>query len=382
MRWDLNPKRLYELFVGHKGSHIEWVNNRWVRIFSPLTPHKIKLHKEHEIAVGSYPIYIKDGIDRCKWICLDIDSHKRVTKEEKEEIKKKYPKTWKLEFHKLIKKYKKDIDIGRKGRQRQFCYYLVNHSEDFFKTDSFMFEDSGGGFHIWIFPEPDTPLEHCGRYIEYIKPRILKEYRFFFPDNGAPEIYPKQYSTSHLEEKCGNGVRIPFGKNIGKDYITKVLIDKTGTTDIAALSSLYTGSDVTKIKEDVGKREKDELYDKQTVKGDAEFWYYYPLIRPCYKKIMDGQVQTLDRHGHYMRISMCHELSYHKVPFELIIDSFDKQFDYDPITSREQVESIVRGKQGDWRWSCQKIKDLGYCTEEDCKYEFKKYREGKYKIRF
>ena len=73
-----------------------------------------------DIAVGSYPIYKKDDIDYCKWICLDVDSHKRVTKEEEEQLKIDFPKTWKIELHKLIKKYKKEIDTLRKFRQGQY----------------------------------------------------------------------------------------------------------------------------------------------------------------------------------------------------------------------------------------------------------------------
>lgn len=383
MRCSLNTKEIHNLFVGNKESYIEWKNNRWVRVFFSLTPHKIRKHLEHKTAVGSYPIYIKDGIDYCKWICLDIDSHRRVSKEQEEQLQKDYPETWKLELHKLIKKYKKEIDYDRKKEQRIFCNMVTGNSKYYLLTDKFLYEDSGGGFHIWIFPEPCTKLEDCGRYIEYIKPVLRMFYKQLIPNNGDIEIYPKQYSTSHLNEKCGNGVRIPFGKNIGKDYITKVLKYNIGTTSITALSALYSGPDVTKMAEDVGKRDDDHLYEKQSLKGDLEFWSYSPLIRPCYKKIMDGQLQTFDRHGHFMRVSMCHELDAHKVPRYLIPQSFEKQFDYDPPKSEEQVESILRGKMGDWRWSCNKIKELGYCTEgENCKYEFKRYREGKYRIRF
>lgn len=371
------------MFVGNKESHIEWKNGRWTRVFSPITLHKIKKHLQHEIAIGSYPIYIKDNIDYCKWICIDIDSHRKVSREQKKHLKEEFPDTWKIKLHKLIKYYKKEIDQERKIRQRGFCDGVTNNSNYFLLTNRFFYEDSGGGFHIWIFPEPYTTLEDCGKYIEHIKPNLKKIYKEFFPDNGDFEIYPRQYSTSHLDEKCGNGVRIPFGKNIGKNYITRVLKYNIGTTPVATLSTLYSGPDVTKMAEDVGRREDDRLYEKQILKGDLEFWGYSPLIRPCYRKIMDGQLQTFDRHGHMMRLSMCHELNTHRVPRYLIPRAFEKQFDYDPGTSEEQVESVLRNKTGDWRWSCNKIKELGYCTEgEDCKYVFKKYREGKYRIRF
>ena len=222
-----------------------------------------------------------------------------------------------------------------------------------------------------------------GRYIELIKLNLKKVYKEFFPNNGDIEIYPKQYSTAHLGEKCGNGVRIPFGKNIGKDYITRVLKMNIGFTPITAISQLYTGPDVTRMKEDVGKREDNQLYNKQDVRQNLQFWYYYPRIRPCYRKIMDGQLQTLDRHGHMMRVSMCHELDFHKVPRHIIPQLFEQQFDFELSTSQDQVDSILGGKTGDWRWSCNKIKELGYCTEgENCKYDFRKYRTGKYKIRF
>ena len=369
--------------MGNKESYIEWKDGRWVRVFTPLTPHKIRKHLEHIVAVGSYPIYIKDKRDYCKWICIDIDSHRRVSKEQEEQLRIDYPNEWRVEFHKLIKKYKKEIDQDRKSKQKDFCDTLINSSDYYLLTDKLLYEDSGGGFYIWIFPEPYTLLKDCGRYIEYIKPNIKKIYKEFFPNNGDIEVYPKQYSTVHLDEKCGNGVRIPFGKNIGKDYITKVLKYNIGTTPVATLSALYSGPDVINMVEDMGKREDNYLYDKQIIKGDLEFWSYSPLIRPCYRKIMDGQLQTFDRHGHMMRLSMCHELSTHKVPKYLIPRSFEKQFDYVPSKSEEQVNSALRNKTGDWRWSCNKIKELGYCTEgENCKYEFKRYREGKYKIRF
>ena len=57
----MNVRDLYKFFVGNKESHIMWQENRWVRIFAPLTPNKIKQHIEHNIAVGCYPIYIKDS---------------------------------------------------------------------------------------------------------------------------------------------------------------------------------------------------------------------------------------------------------------------------------------------------------------------------------
>lgn len=378
----MNLKQLFNLFVGNKDSHIEWIENRWVRIFAPLTPHKIKKHLAHEIAVGCYPIYIKNESDYCKWICIDIDSHYRVSNDERERLKKEFPKNWKLEYHKLIKKYKKRIDGERKAEQKKFCDHITNNWKEYLLSDKFLYEDSGGGFHIWIFPEMDTPLEDCGRYIELIKPKISKLYKEYFPGNGSPEIYPKQYSTSHLEEKCGNGVRMPFGKNIGKDYITNVIKADIKTTPVSTLSSLYTGPSVINIKEDVGKREKEDVFDKQDIKTSLEFWYHYPLIRPCFKDIMDGQTQTLDRHGHKMRMAMAHELNHHKVPKYVIINAFENQFDFDSVKSLVQINSVLRNKNGDWRYSCKKIKDLGYCTKEECNYDFKQYRKGKYKIRY
>ena len=218
---------------------------------------------EHKFAIGSYPIYIKDGNEYCKWICIDVDSHKRVPKELRDKIRNDYPKTWKLEIIKIQRIYRKLIDEDIKKIQYDFALDISMYSSEYFDTNknSVFMEDSGGGFHIWILLEDNTLLEEAGKYIEMIKPKIIMKYREYIENGEDPEFYPKQYTLSHLDEKCGNGVRLPFGKNIGKNY--------------QIVQRLFPGSEVTWLN-DKGKYTRVMKHGRRI--GDIETVFGKPRI--------------------------------------------------------------------------------------------------------
>jgi len=370
---------IYSLFVGNKKAYIEWFNGRWVRRYSSITPHKIKQHTEHKIAIGSYPIYQKDGKEYCKWICIDVDSHKRVPKHIRDRIRTDFPKTWKLEIIKITRTYRKLIDQDIKKIQYKFALEVAMYSSEYFKTrkNCVFMEDSGGGYHIWVLLEDNTLLEDAGKYIEMIKPKLIKKYREYIENGEDPEFYPKQYTLSHLDEKCGNGVRLPFGKNIGKDYSTKIicgLINKAEKLNIINITQYYTGPDIMSLSPGVSRRDEWEEYKPQEIDDKLFFWFSFPRIRPCFKKLMDGTTQCYDTHGHRMRMAMCHECNFYRMPKELVINSYHNQFDYDEAYSRVQVDSVLTSTAlRDPRYSCRKIKELGYCHEfKGCNYKFGK----------
>ena len=364
--------KLYDIFVGNKENHIEWDDTRWIRRYSPITPHLLKEHIDHEIAIGSYPIYTVDNVDYCKWICMDVDAHQRVPKELRDKIKKEFPDAWKARLKSVEKKYKKGVDEKLKMLQHIFCSNVASNL-DLLKCErkNILYENSGGGFHIWIFLKPYTTLENVGKYIETVKPEINKLYKELTNDSDLPEFYPKQYSTEHLEQKCGNGVRIPFGKNKGKDRITEVYhpnnLNDIVPLDVIPIAEAYEGPDIKEVSPGFCAREEVEIYDKEEIGSMVEFWYYFPYIRPCFKSVMDGSTQCYNTHGHRMRMALVHELVYYDAPKHVICECFKNQYDYDPTYTRLQVDSILRSSRGHWKYSCDKIKQIGYC-ENDCRY--------------
>lgn len=381
--YSISPIKIYNFFVGNKRTHIEWEDVCWVRRFTPITPKKIRDHLKHDLCIGSYPIYYKDDKEYCKWICIDVDSHKRIPEKIKKEIMEKYPDKWRVAYSRLKKEYKKKIDYETKKLQRDFCSKIVLNQEKYLLTDknSVILEDSGGGFHIWILLDDYTLLLDAGKYMETIKEEICELYSKMVPEQELPEFYPKQYKTDHLDKDCGNGVRIPFGKNIGKNYITEILygnIDKLEKVNIKSIADNYKGPDVTRTCKIVCRREVLEEFEEQEVDRQLEFWLFYPRIRPCFKRIMNGITQCYNEHGHKMRMAMVHELQYAGVPEHLIPLCFENQLDYNPETTKVQVFSLL--KKGDWRWSCLKIRKLGYCHE--CKKNMERFEGYEPKIRY
>ena len=374
---EITPQQTYDLFVGNKNAYIEWCDGRWVRRYSSITPHKIKNHMEHKIAIGSYPIYQDNGNEYCKWICIDVDSHKRVPKELRDRIRKNYPKTYKLEIKKLERQYRKLIDEDIKKIQYDFALEISMYSADYFKTKNncvFM-EDSGGGYHVWILLKDNTLLQDAGKYIEMIKPKIIEKYLEYIDCGELPEFYPKQYTLVHLDEKCGNGVRLPFGKNIGKNYSTKIIcgiIQKAEKLDVSDIIKYYKGPAIDSFSPTISRRENGEEYEPQEIDDKLFYWFVFPRIRPCFKKILDGTTQCYDTHGHRMRMAMCHELNFFRCPRDLIVKSFRNQFDYDEHYSAIQVDSILSSTNlRDARYSCNKVKELGYCYK-GCEYKYRK----------
>jgi len=366
----MNLNRFYDLFVGNKQNHIVWNDGRWIRADFPITPHLLKEHFSYKKAIGSYPIYKEDNIDYCKWVCIDVDSHMRVPKQMRKQIKKQ--PNWKFKLLKLENEYKRKIDENKKNAQRQFCLYLAESK--LLLVDNILVEDSGGGFHIWILLKDHTTLEDAGKYIQTIKPEVNAYYSLCFPllkGTELPEFYPKQYTTEHLEESLGNGVRLPNGKNIGKDAHCEMLygdLETINQNDIKHIADKYNGPDVTTLNGASSKRKEVEYYEPQEVDEKLKFWLYFPRIRPCMKKIITGETQCYSTHGHNMRMALVHECAYFKMPVSLMPYLFRNQYDFDEDYSRLQVKSILKGGSNDRRYSCKKIKELGYC-ENECEYE-------------
>lgn len=366
--WDkYDPRLLYNLFVGNKNNHIIF-EDTWKRSFLPISLNLILKHLRHEIAIGSYTIYYNGGnIPYAKWICLDIDSHERVPAKIRQEIWEEYEdKTAKLILKKLEKEYAKRVNITLKDSHFQVVNFLYDNSIKLLgvPNEYIIAEDSVGGYHIWIFLKEYTTLEDVGKWVYKYREKINEAYKEIVSDDEEyPEIYPKQYTTDHLSQGLGNGVRLPLGYNFNKEGSSKIL-----RGDLKSVMKFDLHGLVKDIKIDVKdmngiscRREVAEIYDEKELPQSLDFWEELP-IRECFKWVMNGKTQCFGEHGHFMRMALVHECRHFKMPEEVIIDCFRNQYDFDYEITKAQIESVLySSNRKDGRYSCDKIKSIGYC---------------------
>lgn len=364
----MNPKRMYELFVGDKNNHILY-QEVWKRNFFPITINTIFKHMRHELAIGSYPIYKQDDETYCRWVCIDIDSHALVPHEYRKEIRETYDdKTAKLILKKLEKEYKKRVNLETKEIQEKFVRYLYENSYQllWIPNKYMVLEDSVGGFHLWIFLKDKTLLEDVGKLVYEIKPIINEEYRKMLDDDAdTPEFYPKQYSVKHLHKGMGNAVRLPLGYNFGKGAASKILAGDLETVEKFDVQPLIQNVEIEGGVESMNgihsTRTVVEVYDPQNVDEVFDFWMEFP-IRECFKMIIRGETQCFGEHGHFMRMALVHELKFIGMPRDKIFFAFKTQYDFNEETTREQIRSVLDSTtRKDGRYSCDKIRQLGYC---------------------
>ena len=367
VEWEkYDPKLLYDLYVGNKKNHIIF-EETWKRSFLPISINLILKHLRHEIAIGSYSIYYNSSIvPYARWICIDVDSHERVPKQVREEIWDEYDeKTAKLILKKLEKEYSKRVNQEVKNKHLKFVNYLYDHSIDVLgiSNEHMILEDSVGGFHLWILLEPYTTLEDVGKWVYKYRPFMNRDYRELLSDDEFPEIYPKQYTVDHLGQGLGNGVRLPLGYNFNKGGGSRLLRGDFEKVKKFKLHDLVKDVvvDVSELNGVRCRRETSEVYNEKELPASLDFWEELPM-RECFKWIMNGKTQCFGEHGHFMRMALVHEGKYVRMPKDIIVDCFKNQYDFDEAITRIQVDSIVNStNRRDGRYSCDKIKQIGYC---------------------
>lgn len=370
--------KIFKLFVGNKHTHIVYDDEvgTWKRSYTPISLSILLRHLRHKLAIGSYPIYRCGNKNCCKWICIDIDSHERIPSRYRKEVREEYDeKTAKYILKKLEKEYAKRTNEELKKKHFKIVKILYDESIKYLGIPNkyMITEDSVGGYHIWIFLKDNTLLEDVGKWVYTYRDNIYELYsEYIEEDDEMPEIYPKQFSLTHLNKKVGNGVRLPLGYNFGKQGASEILkgsIDEVEKYDLHELVK-DIDLDVEKLNGFHCKRTKEEIYKEQDIPMDLDFWMEMP-IRPCFKWIINGKTQCYGEHGHIMRMALVHECKYYKMPLDVIIKCFENQYDHDPIITRAQVESVINSSNiKDGRYSCYKIKQLGYC-HKNCEYEKK-----------
>lgn len=327
----ITANRLFNFFVGNKHRHILWTDSGWISSPFPISINLILKHMRYDIAIGSYPIYENgDGRNYCKWLCIDVDAH---TDEDRM-----------LYLEDLINNI-----------------YIELLSDEGIPQDSMLLEFSGGGYHLWIFLEEKTTLEMASKFAYVIKER-LKEYDF----GGYVELYPKQFTTEHLEKGLGNAVRLPCGKNLGKGVESQII--RGNIEDIIQFNTdKYV--DIEVPEEDLGEylepRVNAEVFPPMDVDEELAFWLEFPL-KPCIKMIITGQTRCHGApHAHKIRMATVHECNHYKMPIDVIVKAFKNQPDYVEEKTRKQVLSVLRtSRRVDSRYGCDKIRAMGYCHKE------------------
>jgi len=371
----ISPQRMYDLFVGNKKNHIIF-EKVWKRSFFPISINLIMRHMRHDVAIGSYAIYKEDGNNYCKWICIDLDSHERVPVNIRHDVWDEYedqPKVAKLILKKLEKEYSKKIDQNIKAEYLRMIEELYNRNETLswkwlgIPNEYIVLEDSVGGYHLWIFLEDKTPLEDVGKWVFNVIDRMIILHDEFFLDAEYPEYYPKQYGTKHLDKGLGSGVRLPLGYNFNKKGASKILRGDLKTVKKFDLHNLVKDWEVPDYQIErfnrSCRRQDIEVYNAQEIPLTLDFYMELP-IRSCLKRIITGETQCFDNHGHLIRMALVHECKYIKMPKEVMIDCFKNQYDFDEEKTQAQLDSVLdSSNRKDGRYGCHTIRELGYCHE-------------------
>lgn len=373
-------KKIKDDFIGNKKAYIIWdeEKDRWRRSYISISDKAIRYHLDHYISIGSYAIYYKDDVPYCKWICVDIDSHGlEVPEKVKKEIREEHDgELAEKVLDRVENEYDKKIDKESKKIQEEFVNFLFQNSYYFFKTDQkhLIVEDSGGGYHIWIILKEDTPLEEVGKYLYIVRRRINWFYKQMANGCDMPEYYPKQYTTDHLEQGLGNGVRLPKGKNIKRDYVCKIIlgdfmnIKRTDITNKFSDWNINIDDVEAAVFEDNDNSEHNlKLSEGKRVTNDWYFWLEWPL-RPCFKKIITGEIKCHKvPQSHKARMALVQEMKYFDIPFNVMVEAFKNQPDFNRSKTIQQIKSVLRSSKGKtWRYSCSKIQQMGFCLKKLC----------------
>lgn len=158
-------ERFKKLFVSRSDTFaLQLPDGSYVRVERPLEDGDLLRHLRGEQVVGVYQL---DRDSRVRWVCFDFDAHGGG----KEEAKANALRL--LSYLRGMRAYEKAC----------------------------LLEDSGGGYHVWLFFAEPVPASGA----KYLAERLL---------DGAgvrAEVFPKQEALP--EEGFGSLVKLPLGRN-------------------------------------------------------------------------------------------------------------------------------------------------------------------------
>lgn len=395
-----NWRNFYNLFIGNSNAYaIQKKDGNWTVIKSKTTKDIIESHLRQETTIGSYYAYTRNRIERCKWLCIDLDLHffeledgtiidnskkiesvkfpikikgKKSAFISKEQMLKYYWQksgiiTYETEYinKKRVRKEKLRIEANEldklDGLSKQIKHFLISFYN--INPENVWREKSGRGYHVWIFLKSLTTLKRAFDFRENIR----KKLRLFF-NIDTDDIFPKQGSLKGLVKALGNFVKLPLSINRKSNTFCEMLDDFT-------LNKVIEGFEITKLIKNIkqfenyerkieNREEKELNLIKWTPLENVDNHFFYSRLRPCLKAIVQGRPTHGTGNGHYIRMQVANELFKLKAPIEVRVNAFKNHVDFDPDKTRYQcldLEMRARRNNRFFVAKCENIAREGWC---------------------
>jgi len=373
------------LFVGNSAAYgLQDENGKWHSIKKRVTLDLIVRHLKRELTIGSYNVHKANGLEYCSWLCVDIDKHGGDAVANADEIVPEVA-----------------------------AYLIAIYS---LPEESVLVEDSGGGYHVWLFLSPKTTLKRAFSLKEDVEWRLKEKFGI------ACEVFPKQDSLEGTRG-FGNFVKLPFSLNrkpycaacsawggddapscphYRLDPAVKARRDEQGKPypepEARICASFVRAREMVSvpvfpfdafkavrfdIKPLVSRLRRQDRKERDTerkrhergseAKVDLTKWRawnygeaeeFYRKMRPCTREIVLGKDAT-GSYGHQMRIQVANELFKLHAPLEVRVRAFAAQKDFDPGVTRYQCEDLERRCRAKNRFflaRCSTIQKQGYCV--------------------
>ena len=289
---------------------------QYFRISIPITDRIIENHIAGKITIGAYSTS-REGT--CKWICFDVDAHRKPDDSEEDVIEKE------LKAEHDLKNLTSFLDgVGLK--------YLVESS------------GSPHSYHVWLFIE-EVAVEKA----YYFANAIAREAGF----DG--EVNPKQ-RTWNKDNQYGNLVKLPFALHRKHRVFSHIHSWEGDTMDIAVY-------DISDIEVPKTRKSRNNSLKPLNVKLKG--------VRPCIQVALEKDLSG--EQGNKMRVAIVREFyNFGMTDKEQLIDLFRGQDDFDHGKTEYHVGKIIEREFNVWPQQtllerCPKYLNCENCDRFDCK---------------
>ena len=281
----------------------------------------MKYHVKGKTTMGFYQISLEDNV---KWICFDIDDHKR-----------------------------EQGDEGVKADLRKLFAVLSKHGIPFWVEAS----GSPNSYHVWILLRP-TKTHNAYQFSRQI-----------ISEAGIDcEIFPKQQSLTK-NSKYGNLVKVPLGIN-RKTGVRSQFLDPTTFRPYVGLVPI-PGIVCLREMEELGESIEKSTKPRST-KQNQENSILTPMrlgrdLRPCIQGVLNARVHLEGSEGHAMRVAIAVESWNIGLSVDKATELFKDQADFEAGITHNNIEYIYARAYRPY--SCDKLK-------EQCKFLVDPYCRG------
>lgn len=328
-----------EFFVGNPHAYARLSENGWYAVKEDLDDVVLGKHLRNKITIGSYCGWCVDGVEYCKWICIDFDQH--LDEYEGKAIPSEVLEPSKRKMFDLVR----NLEINEGIELNNLCY-----------------DYSGGGYHLWIKLAPMTLLKRAFDFSKYLE----NEYEL------EDEIFPKQRKLGSL----GNLVKLPMSLHRKRDNVfceCYIFVNSQGKLFGVDFRNAYHNigngyeirDSIPKYKAKISKKYIKEGKKIIIPKRDECFNWFLEHMKPCIKRIALDNSLTHgigDGIGHAMNMTLADTFIYLGASNEIIHEAFKTHTNYD----YHKTEQMIKGVRSNFhpnhaRISCKKIEERGFC---------------------